>query len=52
MAWVTLLLVVVMFVSLVIISIMQGISVYHMMKGVKSKLNANITAHKGPQILI
>ena len=50
MTWATLLVVVAVLVSLVIVGIVQGISVYHMMKGVKSKLNANIIGHKGPQI--
>ena len=54
MTWTILLLVVAVLLSLVIVGIVQGIFVYHMIKGVKSKLhvNANITAHKGPQIQI
>ena len=50
MTWAILLLVAAVLLAMVIVGIVQGISVYHMMKGVKSKLNANTTAHKGPQI--
>ena len=45
-----LLLVVAMLLSLVIVGIVQGIFVYHMKKGVKSKqLSSILTAHKGTQ---
>ena len=48
MAWARLLLVVAMFVSLVIVSIVLGVLVYHVKKSVKSLTNINITAQKGP----
>ena len=44
-----LLLVVAMLLSLVIVGIAQGISVYHMKKGLKSKRSSILTAHKGTQ---
>ena len=50
MAWVTLLLVVAMLVSLVIISIVLGVIVYHVKKSEKSLTNINITAQKGQLI--
>ena len=50
MAWATLLLVVAMLVSLVIVSIVLGVMVYHMKKSAKSLTNINITAQKGPLI--
>ena len=50
MTLVILLLVVAMFVSLVIMGIVQAIYVYHKLKGVKSTSNSNITADKGTQI--
>ena len=46
----TLLLVVAMLVSLVIVSTVLGVIVYHMKKSVKSLTNINITAQKGPLI--
>ena len=45
-----LLLVVAMFVSLVIVGIVQGIVVYYTRKCVKEKPNSNVTAHRGTQI--
>ena len=46
----TMLLVVGMLVSLVIVSIVLGVIVYHMRKSAMSMPNSNITAHKGPLI--
>ena len=50
MAWATFLLVVAMLVSLVIVSIVLGVIVYHVKKSVKPVTNINITAQKGPLI--
>ena len=50
MTWVISLLVVAIFVSLVIISIVLGVIVYHKRKRAKSTTDSNLTAHKGPLV--